>query len=92
MTEFILNCIQSGAYSAIFAVLLVYTIKNGARREKFYRAFISELTERLKLLGEVNVKVDSLVAIAEAVAKPPKKRPKAEYVTAACEGVPAYDG
>ena len=90
MSEFILNCIQSGAYSAIFAVLLVYTVRNGARRENYYRAFICELTERLKTLGEVNIKVDSLITLAESTL--PKKRAKTPHTYAAGEGVPMYDG
>ena len=81
MSEFIINCIQSGAYSAVFAVMLVYVVKNAMKREKHYRAFIHKLCESLKEINEVSAKLDDLIELVEKSVKPKKaKPPRAELV------------
>ena len=40
--EIIAACIESGCYSAVFAVLLVYAVRSHAARERYYRKVIDE--------------------------------------------------
>ena len=56
--EIIAACIESGCYSAVFAVLLVYAVRSHAKRERYYRKVISELTAGLCDLERVNVRLD----------------------------------
>lgn len=58
--EIISACIESGCYSAVFAVLLVYALRNSAKREKYYRAVINELVAGLQTLETVNVKLEEI--------------------------------
>ena len=58
--EIISACIESGCYSAVFAVLLVYALRNSATREKYYRAVINELVAGLQTLETVNVKLEEI--------------------------------
>lgn len=63
--EIIAACIESGCYSAVFAVLLIYAVRSHAKRERYYRKVISELTAGLCDLERVNVRLDEIKALAE---------------------------
>lgn len=82
MDEFIMNCIQSGAYSAVFAVLLVYIVRSNIKREGYYRRFIGELCASLKEIHDVSGKLDGLIELAEKSAEK-KKKPKPDFGQAA---------
>lgn len=86
MEELIINLIQTGAYSAVFAALLVYVIRAAAKREKFYRTFISELCVSLKQIGEVGGKVDELLRFADSAVRKKKAAKAPDYA----EAVTAY--
>ena len=63
--EIIAACIESGCYSAVSAVLPVYAVRSHAKRERYYRKVISELTAGLCDLERVNVRLDEIKALAE---------------------------
>ena len=56
--EIIAACIESGCYSAVFAVLLAFALRSHARRERYYRKVITELVAGLADLERVNVRLD----------------------------------
>lgn len=58
--EIIAACIESGCYSAVFAVLLVYAVRSHAARERYYRKVIDELTAGLCDLEHVHVRLDEI--------------------------------
>ena len=43
MMEIIAACIESGCYSAVFAIMLAFAVKTHIKREKYYRSLINEL-------------------------------------------------
>lgn len=81
MTEFIINCVQTGAYSAIFALLLVYIVKSNLKRESYYRRFITELCASLRDINEISGKLDGLIDLAEKSAGK-KKKDRPAYIDA----------
>ncbi len=75
--EIISACIESGCYSAVFAVLLVYALKNSAKREKYYRTVINGLLVGLQALDTVNVKLEEVEKLC-AGAKKAREKTKCE--------------
>lgn len=90
MSDFIINCIQSGAYSALFAAAIVFIVKNGIKRENYYKAFISELCASLKTVVNIEGKLDGLIALAESAVEK-KKRTKTSAQPVPSGGELAYD-
>ena len=64
--EIISACIEGGCYSAVFAVLLAYALKNSAKREKYYRSVINELLAGLQTLESVSVRLDKIEKLCVA--------------------------
>lgn len=67
--EIISACIESGCYSAVFAVLLVYALRNSAKREKYYRSVINELLAGLQTLETVNIRLEEIEKLCESRSK-----------------------
>ena len=63
--EIIAACIESGCYSAVFAIMLVFAVRTHMKREKHYRRLIDELTAGLCDLERVNVRLDEIKALCE---------------------------
>lgn len=61
MEEIILEIVQSGAYSAVFAVLLFIIIKYNAKREEYYSSVIRELCDALGVLDNMGSKLDDIL-------------------------------
>lgn len=76
MNTIIVNCIESGCYSVVFAILLVYLLRSNGRREKCYSQVISELCVQLREIGELGIKTDKLLEICTALEKIHDKRGK----------------
>ena len=72
--EIVSPLIESGCYSAVFAVLLVYHIRNSGRREEYYRAVISELADSLGQLDVMNGRMDRITELCERLNAPRGKR------------------
>jgi len=53
---------QSGIMATLFTGLLIYVIRDTAKREKKYQEIIDELSDSLKIVKEIKESVDSLVA------------------------------
>lgn len=60
--DIIAACIESGCYSAVFAIMLVFAVRTHIRREEYYRRIIGELTASLHDLEHVNVRLDEIIA------------------------------
>ena len=70
MEEIITQLIQSqGIWAALFVFLLLYTIKKNDKldelqnaREKEYQDLLLELTDKLTIVNEINIKLDNFYA------------------------------
>ena len=61
--DIIAACIESGCYSAVFAIMLVFAVRTHIRREEYYRRIIGELTASLHDLEHVNVRLDEIIKL-----------------------------
>ncbi len=87
--EIIAACIESGCYSAVFAVLLAFALRSHARRERYYRKVITELVAGLADLERVNVRLDEIRTLCAERGKREKRRELCGYSeqrTSAAEG------
>lgn len=62
--------ISNGLFAVLFCVLLVYQLKDSAKREGKYQSTISELIEKFEILNEIKednkqIKSDNLRIIAD---------------------------
>ena len=69
MMEIIAACIESGCYSAVFAIMLAFAVKTHIKREKYYRSLINELAAGLCDLERVNVRLDEIRSLCGSIAK-----------------------
>ena len=83
--EIVSSLIESGCYSAVFAVLLVYHIRNSGRREEYYRAVISELADSLGQLDVMNGRMDRITERLNA----PRGKRREQCVCEAPEASPS---
>ena len=69
MMEIIAACIESGCYSAVFAIMLAFAVKTHIKREKYYRSLINELAAGLCDLERVNVRLAEIRSLCGSIAK-----------------------
>ena len=67
--EIISACIESGCYSAVFAIMLAFAVRTHIRRERYYRSLINELAAGLCDLDRVNVRLDEICSGMAGVKK-----------------------
>ena len=65
--DIVVSLIEGGCYSAVFAILLLYSLRNSGRRERCYRDVIVELADSLRQLEIMNGKIDKILEKCEKI-------------------------